>query len=94
MFGGENKLTGVNNSFVIGQVNEVQNTQGSGVSGGYNKVGLTAAVTNTTITGSNNTINNATGSGVRISRVVYSLIDKSSIGVSHKELSCSTTYGV
>ena len=32
--------------------------------------------------------------GVRISRVVYSLIDKSSIEVSHKELSYSTTYGV
>ena len=31
---------------------------------------------------------------VRISRVVYSLIDKSSIEVSHKELSYSTTYGV
>ena len=34
------------------------------------------------------------GSTVRISRVVYSLIDKSSIEVSHKELSYSTTYGV
>ena len=35
-----------------------------------------------------------TNSNVRISRVVYSLIDKSSIEVSHKELSYSTTYGV
>ena len=34
------------------------------------------------------------GEDVRISRVVYSLIDKSSIEVSHKELSYSTTYGV
>ena len=32
--------------------------------------------------------------GVRISRVVYSLFDKSTFEVSHKELSCSTTYGV
>ena len=31
---------------------------------------------------------------VRISRVVYSLFDKSTFEVSHKELSCSTTYGV
>ena len=33
-------------------------------------------------------------STVRISRVVYSLFDKSTFEVSHKELSCSTTYGV
>ena len=31
---------------------------------------------------------------VRINRVVYSLFDKSTFEVSHKELSCSTTYGV
>ena len=37
---------------------------------------------------------NHTALPVRISRVVYSLIDKSSIEVSHKELSYSTTYGV
>ena len=31
---------------------------------------------------------------VRINRVVYSLFDKSTFEVSHKELSYSTTYGV
>ncbi len=39
-------------------------------------------------------IYNSMALDVRISRVVYSLIDKSSIEVSHKELSYSTTYGV